>query len=406
MVIEPACRLQSSKPIEHRRRLPGQCCPFLIPSVFDDYRLPRPLDATCTMNWTDFRGHDNQIAMLRRSVGRGRLAHACLFAGPPGVGKSRFARIFAQCLLCSKCPDEELESCGDCSSCRQMNAGSHPDFFHVGCPEGKSNIPVELFKGSKDGHGQDGLIHDLSLRPMVADRRVAVIDDANRMNDEGANAMLKTLEEPPPNSLLILIAENLDAVLPTIRSRCQLIRFSPLANSDVVELLVANELCADRSEASAVAAMSDGSLETATQLLNPELRSMRQSLYGFLSGADFNPLEAAKTMTAGLDALGSETHEQRRNAGWLIRFAQEFYRQVVLHQSNDSTAVEDSDAVAAGSRRFASLGEDGLELAMELFDRCVLAESQIDWNINPARSIEALFDDLARTARNRRASVS
>ncbi|MHC4877705.1 MAG: DNA polymerase III subunit delta' [Planctomycetota bacterium] len=354
------------------------------------------------MNWDDLRGHGDQVTMLRRSIARGRLAHAYLFAGPAGVGKSRFARIFAQCLFCERHTDEELLTCGECSGCKQMQAASHPDFFFVGCPEGKGEIPVAVFYGSGDKRGKEGLIHDLSLRPMAGSRRVAIIDDANKMNDEGANGMLKTLEEPPPNSLLILIAENLDAVLPTIRSRCQLLRFGALATEDVADLLVESELTTDTAEASAVAAMSEGSLQTAAQLLNPTLRNLREQLYGFLSEPDMKPLDAAKTLTSGLDEIGGDTHEQRRGAGWLVRFAQEFYRQSVLLLSG----IAASDAtipteVQRYAQRLQSQGLGGTELAMDLFDRCVLAENHIDWNVNPGKAIESLFDDLARTSRSR-----
>ncbi|MGZ0169334.1 MAG: DNA polymerase III subunit delta' [Planctomycetales bacterium] len=354
------------------------------------------------MNWDDLRGHRDQIEMMRRSIVRGRQAHAYLFAGAPGIGKSRFARIFAQSLFCENYADTELLACEECSPCRQMNAGSHPDYFAIDCPEGKNEIPVSVFYGDKERRGQEGLIHDLSLRPMAGTRRIAVLDDSNRMNEEGANAMLKTLEEPPPNSMLILIAENLDAMLPTIRSRCQLVRFSSLAASDVSDLLLETEIASTPEEATAAAAMSEGSLHIAAQLLNPALRTLRLKLYDALATSDLRPIDVAKAMTAGIDELGGDTHEQRRNAGWLIRFAQEFYRQVVLQLSGDGAAEGAGTELVS---RFATLlttrGAKGIELAMELFDRCVLAENHISWNVAPAKTMDSLFDDLARTTRTR-----
>lgn len=354
------------------------------------------------MNWDDLRGHRDQVEMLRRSLTRGRQAHAYLFAGAPGIGKSRFARIFAQSLFCEKHVDTDLLTCDQCSPCRQMNAGSHPDFFAIGCPEGKNEIPVSVFYGDKERRGQEGLIHDLSLRPMAGTRRIAIIDDANLMNEEGANAMLKTLEEPPPNSMLILIAENLDAMLPTIRSRCQLVRFSPLAATDVSDLLLENEIASTPEEAQAAAAMSEGSLQIASQLLNPALRSLRLKLYDALATADLRPLEVAKLMTAGVDELGGDTNEQRRNAGWLIRFAQEFYRQAVLQLSGiQLPAGQGAEIIVRFTSLLKARGTKGIELAMELFDRCVLAEDHISWNVAPAKTMDTLFDDLARTTRLR-----
>ena len=354
------------------------------------------------MNWDDLRGHRDQIEMLRRSIARGRQAHAYLFAGSPGIGKSRFARIFAQAMFCENHADIELLACDDCAPCRQMNAGSHPDFFSIGCPEGKNEIPVSVFFGSPERRGQEGLIHDLSLRPMAGSRRIALIDDANRMNEEGANAMLKTLEEPPPNSMLILIAENLDAMLPTIRSRCQLVRFSSLASSDVSDLLLETELASTPEEATAAATMSEGSLHVAAQLLNPELRTLRLKLYESLSVPDLRPIDVAKAMTAGIDEIGGDTNEQRRNAGWLIRFAQEFYRQVVLRLSGDNIPQgAGTELVERFTKLLTARGPLGIELAMELFDRCVQAENHISWNVAPAKTMDSLFDDLARTTRTR-----
>lgn len=386
------------------------------------------------MIWSNLRSHTAQMEMLRRSIRRGRLAHTYLFSGPAGIGKSLFARIFAQCLLCERTPDEELEACGECPGCRQMKANTHPDFFYVGCPEGKQDIPVELFKGEKEK--RNGLIHDLALRPMVANRRVAIIDDANRMNDEGANAMLKTLEEPPADSLLILIAENLDPILPTIRSRCQLIRFSPLPENDVAELQLAQiesrrtelesefldwrakngrkdetkwsqfaeldelrSLTGNPDFIQSAAALSEGSLQTAQQLLNLELRDLREKLHEFLAAADLEPLAISRVMTAGVESLSGNTQEQRRNARWLIRFTQEFYRQAALILSGSSPASVPRDVETFCRRRKNELA--GTELAMALFDIAVTAENRIGWNVNPLRTLEALFDELSRETRTR-----
>lgn len=350
------------------------------------------------MNWNDLRGHIDQIEMLRRSITRGRLAHAYLFAGPPGIGKFRFARILAQCLFCKRHVADELQTCDECSGCKQVNARTHPDLFVIGCPEGKAEIPAEVFKGDDDKRN-DGLIYDLSLRPMSGGRRIAIIDDANQMNETGANAMLKTIEEPPDDSLVILIADNLEAVLPTIRSRCQVIRFSALTADDVTELLLENVITTDRAEAVTAAAMSDGSLRTASQLLNPALRSLRSKLYEALSAVEMSPLDVAKSIVDVIEEISSDVAEQRVNVGWLVRFAQEFYRQATLLLSGDPSMSACATEVATFGKRIQARGLAGIELAMEQFDRAVLAESHIDWNINPARTIESLLEDLARNQR-------
>ena len=219
------------------------------------------------MKWRDVLGHTDQVEMFRRSIHRGRLSHSYLFAGPAGIGKKLFARVLAQCLLCEEFADAALQSCDQCPGCKQVAAQTHPDFFNVGRLEGKTELTIDVFLGPKERRGKEGLCYDLSLKPMAADRRIAIIDDADFMNEESANALLKTLEEPPPQSLLILIASNIDAILPTIRSRCQFVRFSPLKLVDISQLIIEQELVQDNDEAERIAAISEGSLTMAEQLL-------------------------------------------------------------------------------------------------------------------------------------------
>jgi len=181
------------------------------------------------MSWQDLIGHDLQQEMFRRASSRGRLGHAYLLTGTAGIGKRTFARLLAQALLCRNSTSEDLHICDECPSCRQVLSGTHPDLLTAGLPEGKSELPIEVFVGSPEKRGREGLCHDLALSPMQGGYRIAVIDDADRMNVASSNALLKTLEEPGPKSILILIASDPDQVINTIRSRCQQVHFSRLA---------------------------------------------------------------------------------------------------------------------------------------------------------------------------------
>src|SRR6476660_3204784 len=193
------------------------------------------------------RGHDAIFDRFRRMIRAGRLASTFLFVGPPGIGKKSFALQLAQGLLCERRPEEKLDPCGECASCAQVLAGTHPDVILVAKPADKNFIPLELLIGDKEHRMRQGLCYDISLKPFSGRRRIAVIDDADFLNQEGANALLKTLEEPPPKSLLILIGTSEQRQLPTIRSRCQVVRFSPLAESDIADLLLSTGECNDES---------------------------------------------------------------------------------------------------------------------------------------------------------------
>jgi DNA polymerase-3 subunit delta' len=356
------------------------------------------------MIWDDVRGRADQVEMFRRTIGRGRLASAYLFLGPEGTGKNLFAQRIAQCLFCTTIADEQLDACGTCSGCRQMQAGSHPDFLRVACPEGKREIPIDLFVGSREARGREGLCHDLSIRPMASHRKIAVIDGADLMNEEGANAILKTLEEPPPYALMILVASNPDSLLSTIRSRCQAVRFAALAEQDVADLLVAQGQVTEPHEAAVIAGLSDGSLAIASQLLDPQLRQLRDRLYAGLAAERFASVPLVKQVLAGIEEIGGDAGTQRRHAQWTLRFGMEFYRQVLRrlsepHQPVDASMIPQAGQLAA---RLDPGSASDAELVMELFDRMAAASDLIERMTPVPLCLEGLFDDIGRIQRHRK----
>ena len=335
------------------------------------------------MIWEKLLGQAAAVDILRRSAASGRLAHALLFVGPRGVGKGLAARNLAMTLLCERFPESELEACGDCRSCRMMLAGTHPDFLNVECPEGKSELPIELLVGSRENRGSEGLCHDLSLRPMAGGRRIAVIDDADRMSNESANALLKTLEEPPSYAVIILIAADASRILPTIRSRCQTVHFSPLETPHIARLVTELEWAEDASAAETAAAMSGGSLALAQQLLNPELRALRTALVDGLNQPALQPYSLAQTVLSALDAVGGDTQRQRTNAQWVIRFLIDYFQNALRQWCANPAEPEAAE----------SLGQ--------AIDRCVEAEGQLAGNVAIPLCLETLFSDLATTLRER-----
>jgi DNA polymerase-3 subunit delta' len=332
------------------------------------------------MIWTSIRGHAAQIEMFRRAVQRGRTAHAYVFIGPDGIGKRLVAQTIAQCLFCERVPNDRLDACGECHACRQIRAGTHPDLLAVACPEGKRELPIALIAGPDGRRGQEGLCHDLALHPMSAPQRIAIIDDADAMNEESANALLKTLEEPPPGSILFLISPSLDALLPTIRSRCQPVHFAPLAPGDIADLIVDLGWETDRTAAETVAALSDGSLATVRRLLDPQLRQLRDQLYERLAERDMKPLAVTDAILSALDDIAGDTAAQRESATWVVQFAVEFFRQA-LHELPDGADPEQADVLAAQ------------------LDRCLLADLHLQQTMPVPLCVEGLFDDLARMRR-------
>ena len=160
-------------------------------------------------------GQGKAVKLLSRALAGDRLAHAYLFAGPAGVGKTTTAMALAAGLFCTAA--QAKPPCGRCSGCLKFTSGNHPDFLNIR-PDGAA-IKIDQVRGLKK---------ELSFPPFEAPMRVVLIEEVQAMRREAGNSLLKILEEPPPDNLLLLIASESEPVLPTIVSRCQLIPFTPL----------------------------------------------------------------------------------------------------------------------------------------------------------------------------------
>jgi DNA polymerase III subunit delta' len=174
-----------------------------------------------------------------------------LFTGTRGVGKRAAAFRFA---MACNCRTDESDPCGDCRACRKIASGNHPDVIHIK-PTGTLIRIAQIRE----------LYHTLAMRPYEASVRVVIISDAQMMNPEAGNALLKMLEEPPDRTVLILTADQASDLLPTIVSRCQRIRFRPISSPRLEEMLVEEEAL-DGKDAKIIAAMANGSYTAAVKL--------------------------------------------------------------------------------------------------------------------------------------------
>ncbi|WP_300671147.1 DNA polymerase III subunit delta' [Desulfoluna sp.] len=211
-----------------------------------------------------FREQDESLSILLSMAQHKTLPHALCFTGPAGTGKAEAALILAQILNCQippappePCPTPFFfHRCGSCRSCRKIDAGTHPD-IRVIEPEG-SHIKIAQIRD---------LCNTLLAKPLEATHRVILIKDAGRMNREAANALLKVLEEPPAGTFFILTSHQPSELLPTVLSRCQVIRFRPLAQETVIRGLM-TEANLQKPQAEAVAALCQGSFATAREMVS------------------------------------------------------------------------------------------------------------------------------------------
>jgi DNA polymerase III subunit delta' len=215
-----------------------------------------------------FLGNAPVVQVVRRALAWNRLPHALIFAGPSGVGKRTLALLVAQRINCLSPAGED--ACGACRSCLKIIAGTHPDVREIR-PEG-TVIRIDQIRA---------LINEVAFEPFEAGYRFAILDSADQMRNETANSVLKTLEEPPSKTYIILITSNPYALLPTIRSRCRMLHFGGLPQQEIEEYLIAIQKF-DSKEAGLAAFFSNGSLGTALSFDSQHYRKVRKQALGFV----------------------------------------------------------------------------------------------------------------------------
>jgi DNA polymerase-3 subunit delta' len=346
-------------------------------------------------------GHETIVARFRHAIASGRLASTFLFVGPPGIGKRTFALHLAQSLLCDRAVPERLAPCGECASCHQVLAGTHPDVLLVRKPADKATIPLKLLIGEDETRMREGLCYDLASKPFSGKRKIAIIDDADFLNKEGANCLLKTLEEPPPQSLLILIGASEQRQLPTIRSRCQIIRFQPLAEEHVLKLLASEERACDAKTAADAARLSGGSLERAELWCDEATLEFRGELFQLLARPDPKIQAAAKRLSQFVDEAGKESAAKRHRLRLVVSLAEEFYR-AALMQLEGGAACRDPALAPLVNEALRWMSPEAPAACLEV---CLDAYEHIDANVNQATLLEWLLNELAETARTGHVAV-
>ena len=256
-------------------------------------------------------------------------------------------------------------------------------------PADKKSIPIDLLIGDREKRGREGLCYELAMRPLAADRRIAIIDDADTLAVDGANALLKTLEEPPAGALLILIAESAESLLPTIRSRCQPLHFAPLTDAVLIDLLV--EQGHDAADAAAVAPLAGGSLEAATQLLDPQLRQLRDDVRAAMTATPFHPLQASERTIKAIEAIAGDATEKRAVTQLTLRFLMDLLRDTLRLAATGEGPPDAGKFVASLS------GDEPakLETIGRLIDRVRMAEAATAMMMPLPLCMEGLFDELA-----------
>jgi DNA polymerase-3 subunit delta' len=334
----------------------------------------------------DILGQGAAIATIQAAWRNERLPHGLIFAGPTGVGKTTTAEVVGRLFLCEKPAD--AEPCDACPSCRLFPAGTHPDYHRVYRQLVRKYKPSSVARDLAIEVIRGEVLEPASLKPSLGRGKVFVIEEADLMNREAANALLKTLEEPQGRALIILVTDQPLSLLSTIRSRCQIIAFAPLASELVQAQLQLAGL--DAQAAADAAALAEGSLGNALQWTRSgviaKARELRENLGAYVQGKlsfmDFRKwLEksaddfAEHEMT--VDPEGSRDQAKRRGLSLYLLLAANMLR----HRLR---LLPDTQ------RRLATCAA---------IDELVKAETFIDSNVSTGVLLDSLLAGLSRIGR-------
>ena len=284
------------------------------------------------MPFTDITGHERPIEILKAALRHARLAHAYLFHGEARTGKCLTATRLVQALNCEH-PDsiEANDSCGQCGSCRHIAARTHPDFVVIE-PDPELATPQIKIEQIRD------IEHQFIYRPLMGERKICVIDEADRLTIGAANALLKTLEEPPGHGLFILVSNRPQALPITIRSRCQALRFTTPARTQVEAALILQRNIPPK-DARFLAVVTDGRIGEALTVDFEDLRTRQEECLALVAPSTL------KSITAILSAAEAWAKADRGTEvlSWLGRWIRDL---VVVYVGGDDDQLLHLDQVA------------------------------------------------------------
>lgn len=326
------------------------------------------------MGFEHILGHGELMERLGRAALTGRTGSAYVFLGPQGVGRKQVATAWAQALNCLAPPEGFPFACGTCRSCRLIAGGQFPDLLLVE-PEPGKDLKIDQIRH---------LLKEAHYRPYEGKKRVFIIDRADAMTAGASNALLKTLEEPPETLLLILLAQSEGTLLPTIRSRCQMVRFGSLPVPLIVQSLV--EQGASEAQATWLAYQTSGSLGDAlSELQETEKRqSLRQEVFQGFDAMASDPLRPFQMAERFKD-----------EAIPVLQLLKGFFRDLLVYKARQSEqGVMNSDHLGLLSNHADHYSYRELT---ERFSAIETAERQLrEIHANRQLTLERLFQELVR----------
>ncbi|OGW75862.1 MAG: hypothetical protein A2Z72_04365 [Omnitrophica bacterium RBG_13_46_9] len=326
------------------------------------------------MSFRDIKGQDWALGILRENISKNCVFPSYLFVGPDGVGKSEVAKNFAKTVNCLDAAKDfgQFEPCDRCASCNKINLRIHPDVFFVE-PKGLSlSITIDQIRA---------VIAKANLKPYEGKKKVFILDKAHSMNNEASNAFLKTLEEPPKDTVFILMSRSKEALLSTVVSRCYVIRFftAPL---ETVENIIMEKFGTERDQARILSNFSCGRIGEAIKMNEEKFIERKNRIIDSL-------LNTGKGLLKELEAY-SDKEELKMDLEFLVSF----FRDIFLYKAiKNEKNLFHIDRIAEIKSRCGRFTLEGLDYMIK---RIIVLRSYIDRNVNPKIVVDVLTNEVRR----------
>lgn len=324
---------------------------------------------------------DRVVELFQNAIINDRLAHAYIFAGQEGIGKTLFSIELAKAIFCQH---HGMNACDTCNHCQRISSNNFSDLFLI-LPEKNSRvIKIEQLKYLQD------VLH---VKPLESKYKMVIIQSADRMNEEASNCLLKTLEEPPSYAIIVLIVTSLESVRETVRSRCQIVRFSPLSTSAVKDILV-NRLQLDNKQAEQLAFISNGSMERATLLSSTHALEKKNWFIDRILKLEMNDnLTFSKELFDEWHIQDLEVLEEKRtNVKELIFSFLLYYRDLLVCKTGENELpIYYADRREALTSKSKSLSEDVLFRIIHVIKTSL---EYLDYNANISLLLENMITKI------------
>jgi len=323
-------------------------------------------------NWPVY-GHDWAVEYLLKGMQHDRIRHAYLIAGTPAVGKMALAKAFAMAL---NCQDDDLfvRPCGVCRACKRAISGSHMDLLYTATDERSGQLRIDAIRT---------VTNQLAMKPYEGRYRVAIMDDFDRAQPRAQDALLKTLEEPPPYALLILLARSLEPILSTITSRSQIIHLRPVPAQTVYDVL-REHYGTDDDRATLLAQFSGGRIGWAIAAAqNPEMLDQRDAALNLLE-------ELIDSDRARRFKLANDLAKDKSALATLLELWGTYWRDVLLQTEGASVRLANADREVSIQQMTYTVDAEGAVRALKATQTLL---GQLQYNINTRLALETMLLD-------------